>query len=72
MWKRCARLAAGLWTALAICRNLRVGRVETSWTSGLTYFAWLFMGQSQGLIQILRRGRLSPTSKSRAELLATI
>ena len=56
MWKLCARLAASLWTALAICGNLRVSRVETSWLSGLTYFAWLFMGQSQGLIQILRRG----------------
>ena len=61
VWKRCAPLPAGLWTKRAISPNLRVGCVETCWASGLTYFVWLFMSQSQGLIQILRRGRLSPT-----------
>lgn len=61
MWKRCAPLPAGLWTTLAMGRNLGVGCVETCWASGLTYFVWLFMSQSQGLIQILRRGRLTPT-----------
>ena len=41
--------------------NLRVSCVETTLASGLTYFDWLFISQSQGLIQILSRGRLSPT-----------
>ena len=50
--------------------NLGVGCVETTLASGLTYFVWLFMSQSQGLIQILREvGWLVPI-KSRAELLA--
>ena len=61
VWKRCAPLPAGLWTTLTRCPNLRVSCVETCWTGGLIYFVWLFMSQSQGLIQILRRGRLSPT-----------
>ena len=39
--------------------NLRVSCVETTLTSGLLYFVWLYMSQSQGLIQILREGRLS-------------
>ena len=52
--------------------NLRVSCVETTLASGLTYFDWLFMSQSQGLIQILREvGWLVPI-KSRAGLLATI
>src|SRR5215203_5993481 len=73
VWKRCAPLRAGLWTTLTRCRNLRVSCVETCWTGGLIYFVWLFMSQSQGLIQILRRGRLSPTVQSlELEMLATI
>ena len=39
--------------------NLRVSCVETTLASGLTYFDWLFISQSQGLIQILREGRLA-------------
>ena len=59
MWKRCALLPVGLWTALDVRWNLGVGCVETTLASGLTYFVRLFMSQSQGLIQILRGGRLA-------------
>ena len=59
MWKRCAPFPIGLWTTLVMRWKLRVGCVETTWTSGLIYFVWLFMSQSQWLIQILRRGRLA-------------
>jgi len=43
--------------------NLGVSCVETTLASGLTYFVWLFMSQSQGLIQILRGGRLAPADQ---------
>ena len=31
--------------------GLRVASVETCWTAGLIYFVWLYMSQSQALIQ---------------------
>jgi hypothetical protein len=59
VWTQCALLRVGLWTALVLDRNLRVGCVETCYTSGLIYILWLCMRQSQPLIQALKRGRLS-------------
>jgi hypothetical protein len=59
MWKRCALLPVGLWTTFVVRRNLGVGCVETCWTSGLLYFVWLCIGESQGLIQVSGQGRLS-------------
>jgi hypothetical protein len=70
MWKRCAPLTPGLWTTLILRQRLGVGCVETSLTSGLPYFVWLYISQSQGLIQILGTvGCLLP-SKSLAEVFA--
>ena len=59
VWTQCALPRVGLWTALVLDRNLRVGCVETCYTSGLIYIVWLCMRQSQPLIQALKRGRLS-------------
>jgi hypothetical protein len=63
VWKRCAPFPLGLWTTLVMGWNLGVSCVETTLASGLIYFVWLFMSQSQGLIQILRGGRLAPADQ---------
>jgi hypothetical protein len=59
VWTQCALFRVGLWIALVLDSNLGVGCVETSRTSGLLYFVWLCMRQSQPLIQALKGGRLS-------------
>jgi hypothetical protein len=48
VWKRCAPNTLGLWTTLLMRWNLRVGCVETTLASGLTYFAWLFIASLKG------------------------
>ena len=50
---------SALWTTFVVRGNLRVACVETCWTAGLLYFVWLYMCQSQALIQVSGQGRLS-------------
>jgi hypothetical protein len=72
MWKRCAPLTPGLWTTLVLRQRLGVGCVETSSTSGLPYFVWLYIRQSQGLIQVLRTVVCLLPSNSLAEVFAAV
>ncbi len=44
-------LPGALWTNLLIGFWASVASVETSTTTGLIYFVWLYMSQSQALIQ---------------------